>query len=95
MPSSSSVRANRMTLALLGKTDVLTYLLKRVFHELGEVDYPDIKREYYNVDTTCIEWRHGLKKASSQSWIKISSRLPPYTWGSRPPRRAIRWPSSQ
>lgn len=50
-------RAKRNTLALCGKTNVLTYvydLWERVFHEVGEADYPDIKREYYHVDATCM-----------------------------------------
>jgi len=45
------------TLALVGKTNVLTYLYglwERAFHEMGERDYPDIKREYYHVDATCM-----------------------------------------
>jgi len=46
-------RNNKKTLALVGKTNVLTYvydLWERVFHEVGGRDYPDIKREYYHVD---------------------------------------------
>ena len=45
------------TLALVGKTNVLTYiydLWDRAFHEMGQRDYPDIKREYYHVDATCM-----------------------------------------
>jgi 3-isopropylmalate dehydrogenase len=45
------------TLALCGKTNVLTYiydLWERAFHEMGRRDYPDIKREYYHVDATCM-----------------------------------------
>lgn len=45
------------TLALVGKTNVLTYvfdLWERAFHEVGAKDYPDIKREYYHVDATCM-----------------------------------------
>ncbi len=45
------------TLALVGKTNVLTYvydLWDRAFHEMGEKEYPDIKREYYHVDATCM-----------------------------------------
>jgi 3-isopropylmalate dehydrogenase len=45
------------TLALVGKTNVLTYvfdLWERVFHEVGAADYPDVKREYYHVDATCM-----------------------------------------
>jgi 3-isopropylmalate dehydrogenase len=50
-------RAKRNTLALCGKTNVLTYvfdLWERAFHEMGEKDYPDIKREYFHVDATCM-----------------------------------------
>lgn len=45
------------TVALIGKTNVLTYvfdLWERAFNEIGEKDYPDIKREYYHVDACCI-----------------------------------------
>ncbi len=45
------------TLALVGKTNVLTYvydLWERAFHEMGEKYYPDIRREYYHVDATCM-----------------------------------------
>jgi len=48
-------RNKRKTLALSGKTNVLTYvfdLWERAFHEIGEKDYKDIKREYYHVDAT-------------------------------------------
>lgn len=47
----------RKTLALCGKTNVLTYvfnLWERAFHEIGEADYPEINREYYHVDATCM-----------------------------------------
>ena len=50
-------RNKRKTLALVGKTNVLTYvfdLWERAFHEIGEQDYPDIKREYYHVDAACM-----------------------------------------
>ncbi|MFZ1983050.1 MAG: 3-isopropylmalate dehydrogenase [Desulfatitalea sp.] len=50
-------KADVNTLALVGKTNVLTYvfdLWERVFHEVGQKDYPDIKREYYHVDATCM-----------------------------------------
>ncbi|MCX7885995.1 MAG: 3-isopropylmalate dehydrogenase [Verrucomicrobiae bacterium] len=48
-------RNKRKTLTLCGKTNVLTYafdLWERAFHEIGEKDYPDIKREYTHVDAT-------------------------------------------
>jgi len=50
-------RNKKKTLALCGKTNVLTYvfdLWERAFHEMGEAYYPDIKREYYHVDATCM-----------------------------------------
>lgn len=50
-------RNKKKTLALVGKTNVLTYvydLWERAFHEIGENEYPDIKREYYHVDATCM-----------------------------------------
>jgi 3-isopropylmalate dehydrogenase len=42
-------------LTLCGKTNVLTYafdLWERAFHEIGQQDYPDIKRDYAHVDAT-------------------------------------------
>ncbi len=45
------------TLALCGKTNVLTYvydLWERAFHEMGKAEYPDIRRDYYHVDATCM-----------------------------------------
>jgi 3-isopropylmalate dehydrogenase len=42
-------------LTLCGKTNVLTYafdLWERAFHEVGEKDYKDIKRDYAHVDAT-------------------------------------------
>ncbi len=50
-------RNRKKTLALCGKTNVLTYvfdLWERAFHEMGNTLYPDIKREYYHVDATCM-----------------------------------------
>jgi len=50
-------RNKKKTLALCGKTNVLTFiydLWERAFHEMGERDYKDIKREYYHVDATCM-----------------------------------------
>ena len=46
-------RAKKLTLS--GKTNVLTYafdLWERAFHEIGQKDYPDIKRDYAHVDAT-------------------------------------------
>ncbi len=45
------------TLGLVGKTNVLTFiydLWERAFHEMGEKDFPDIRRDYYHVDATCM-----------------------------------------
>ena len=45
------------TLGLVGKTNVLTYvydLWYRRFNEIGDEEYPDVKREYYHVDATCM-----------------------------------------
>jgi 3-isopropylmalate dehydrogenase len=50
-------RGRKNTLALCGKTNVLTYvydLWERAFHEIGEADYKEITREYYHVDATCM-----------------------------------------
>ncbi len=47
----------RKTLALVGKTNVLTFvfdLWERAFNEIGEKEYPEVKREYYHVDATCM-----------------------------------------
>ena len=45
----------RKTLTLCGKTNVLTFafdLWWRAFNEIGDADYPDVKREYAHVDAT-------------------------------------------
>jgi 3-isopropylmalate dehydrogenase len=50
-------KGSKNTLALCGKTNVLTYvydLWERAFHEMGEREFPDIAREYYHVDATCM-----------------------------------------
>ena len=50
-------RDREKTLTLCGKTNVLTYafdLWERTFNEVGEADYPDIKRDYAHVDATCM-----------------------------------------
>jgi len=50
-------RKRKNTLALCGKTNVLTYvydLWERVFESMGKEEYPEIKREYYHVDATCM-----------------------------------------
>lgn len=48
-------RNKEKTLTLCGKTNVLTYafdLWERTFHEIGEKDYSDVKRDYAHVDAT-------------------------------------------
>jgi len=48
-------RNKRKTLTLCGKTNVLTFqwdLWERAFHEIGQAEYPDVKREYAHVDAT-------------------------------------------
>jgi 3-isopropylmalate dehydrogenase len=50
-------RNRKKTLALCGKTNVLTYvydLWERAFHAIGQKEFPDVKREYYHVDATCM-----------------------------------------
>ena len=51
-------RRNRSkTLTLCGKTNVLTFawdLWERTFHEVGERDFPDVKRDYAHVDAICM-----------------------------------------
>jgi 3-isopropylmalate dehydrogenase len=50
-------RNKAKTLALCGKTNVLTFvydLWERAFHEMGAAEFPDIKRDYYHVDATCM-----------------------------------------
>ena len=50
-------KGDKNTLGLVGKTNVLTYvydLWERAFHEIGETEFPDVEREYYHVDATCM-----------------------------------------
>ncbi len=50
-------RNKKNTLALCGKTNVMTYiydLWERAFHEMGDKEYSDIRRDYYHVDATCM-----------------------------------------
>lgn len=50
-------RNKRKQLHLVAKTNVLTYVHDtwwRAFNEVGDADYPDIKREYAHVDATCM-----------------------------------------
>lgn len=50
-------KGDENTLGLVGKTNVLTYvfdLWERAFHEIGETDYTDVRRDYYHVDAACM-----------------------------------------
>ena len=50
-------KGDKNTLALCGKTNVLVYLWDlwyRAYCEMGDAEYPDIEREYYHVDATCM-----------------------------------------
>ena len=50
-------RNDRKQLTLVHKTNVLTYaadLWFRAFNEIGEQDYPDIKRDYNHIDAACM-----------------------------------------
>ncbi|OGG55851.1 MAG: 3-isopropylmalate dehydrogenase [Candidatus Handelsmanbacteria bacterium RIFCSPLOWO2_12_FULL_64_10] len=50
-------RDRNKKLTLCGKTNVLTFafdLWERVFHEVGQKDYPDVQRDYAHVDATCM-----------------------------------------
>jgi 3-isopropylmalate dehydrogenase len=50
-------RNDKKMLTLVAKTNVLTYtsdLWWRAFHQVGEKDYPDIKRDYNHVDACCM-----------------------------------------
>ena len=50
-------RNKKKTLTLCAKTNVLVFasdLWERTFHEVGDADYPEIKREYAHVDATCM-----------------------------------------
>jgi 3-isopropylmalate dehydrogenase len=47
---------DKNTLAMIGKSNVLTFMYElwnRVFAEVG-AEYPDVTREYYHVDATCL-----------------------------------------
>jgi 3-isopropylmalate dehydrogenase len=50
-------RSARRQLHLVAKTNVLTYVHDtwwRTFNEVGDSDYPDIRREYAHVDAACM-----------------------------------------
>ena len=47
---------DKNTLAMVGKSNVLTFMYElwdRVFAEVG-AEFPDVEREYYHVDATCL-----------------------------------------
>jgi 3-isopropylmalate dehydrogenase len=49
--------SKKKTVTLVHKTNVLTFVGDtwfRAFHEIGEKDYPDIKRDYNHVDAACM-----------------------------------------
>jgi 3-isopropylmalate dehydrogenase len=61
-------KGDKNTLALSGKTNVLTYvydLWERAFHEMGKAEYPEIVREYYHVDATCMWF------VKNQEWFDV------------------------
>ncbi len=50
-------RNKRKELTLCGKTNVLTFafdLWERAFNEIGQKEYPDVKRNYAHVDAICM-----------------------------------------
>jgi 3-isopropylmalate dehydrogenase len=50
-------RNKRKQLHLVAKTNVLTFVHDtwwRAFHEVGEQEFPDVRREYAHVDATCM-----------------------------------------
>lgn len=50
-------RNKKNTLALCGKTNVLTYvfdLWERTFEAMGDKEFPEIQKDYYHVDATCM-----------------------------------------
>lgn len=50
-------RNDRQQLTLVHKTNVLTFaadLWERAFHEIGESEFPDIKRDYNHIDAACM-----------------------------------------
>jgi 3-isopropylmalate dehydrogenase len=50
-------RNDRKQLTLVHKTNVLTFaadLWFRAFNEIGDADYPDIKRDYNHIDAACM-----------------------------------------
>ncbi len=50
-------RQDRLQLTLVHKTNVLTFaanLWERAFHELGEAEFPDVRRDYNHIDAACM-----------------------------------------
>ncbi len=61
-------RAKKRQLHLVAKTNVLTYVHDtwwRAFNEVGQADYPDIKREYAHVDAACMWF------VKNQEWFDV------------------------
>ena len=57
LPKDAAKAGKISQLTLVGKTNVLTYawdLWERAFHQIGEVDYQNIHRDYAHVDATCM-----------------------------------------
>ncbi len=50
-------RNKKKQVHMVSKTNVLTHIgdtWSRTFQEVGDSDYPDIRREYAHVDATCV-----------------------------------------
>ncbi len=55
LKSEDTAAGKKSQLTLCGKTNVLTFafdLWDRAFHEVGQKDFPDVKRDYAHVDAT-------------------------------------------
>ena len=55
LKSQDLAAGKKSQLTLCGKTNVLTFafdLWERAFHEVGQKDFPDVKRDYAHVDAT-------------------------------------------
>jgi len=76
-------RNKQKKVTLCGKTNVLTYafdLWERVFHEVGEKDYPDIQRDYAHVDATVhVDGERTPSGSTSSSPTTCSATSSP-TW---------------
>src|SRR5207253_139672 len=85
-------RNDMRQLHLVAKTNVLTFVHDtwwRAFNEVGEADYPDIKREYAHVDSTTSAKKRpppASKPPSSRRWKAARSarcRRGRWGWGHR------------